>query len=240
MKLRSEADLEDGLFSRWADLRQMGRFDRVLPGCTTRNWTGGDGESRGYVTLDYRVTRQLSLPGAWGQGRAGRADLVELYWSVRTRGGVQDMTWAPSLNAHAIELKNEPLDTRHVEQLYRYVLSLRAALHLGGIGQLISDNDVVSLNVRGLLLGPSISEPVGMLDALASYADVPISVARFDIDPVRGVTITQSGREEDFFHVGIFDSEELRALGASLIANDSMYRSAGIWTVNPDSPNGVA
>jgi hypothetical protein len=127
-----------------------------------------------------------------------------------------------------------------VEQLYRYVLALKAALQLGGIGDLIRTGHVVSLNVRGLLLGPSIPEPVAMIDALASHAEIPISVARFDIDPLDGVSITPSGREEEFFYVAIFDTDKLQSLGNDLISSDALYRSAGIWTASPDSPDGVA
>lgn len=225
------------VFERWADLRNAGRLDSVLPSCRTWSKQLPDGRRRGYFTLDYRVRRDLLLPGAQTAGRKEVVGLVETYWSVRTSGGVQDSSWPPSLNAHVVELWDEPIRAQHVDEVYRYTIALRSALHFGGIGELIAQGSAINLNVRGLLLGPSISEPAAILDSLAEHNDVPVTVARFGTASTGELEIHRSGREEDFFQVGVAAAEDLRRVGRQLIERDSLFKSGGIWTTGNENPD---
>jgi hypothetical protein len=234
MRPRTEAELEAELYRSWQQLRETGRLDEMLPRCTRRSWLL-NGQRHGYVTLDYKVLRQLRLPSAWGHSGDGIADLVEIYWAVRTLGGVQNLNWAPSLVANVIELKNESLSVSNLEQLYRYTIALRAALHSGAISGLLKQGRPVELHVRGLLLGPSVPEAVNIVDALATFVEVPISVGRFEFSATDGLLFHRTGGEERFFETGIFDRDRLDQLGHELVGNDQLIRSQGFWTMPEDS-----
>jgi hypothetical protein len=227
MRLKSEAELEHALFDHWLELRSSRRLDSVLPRCT--DWEADHRGTRvGYKTLNYSIRRQLRLPGAHGMGY-GIADLVEIYWSVRTKNGKQDPNWRPSLNAHVVELKNARLEMEHVDQLYRYMLALRGALNLGGANSINQPDEKVFVYVRGLLLGPEMSRSVELVGALATHADVSLTVATFTLSPVDGIQINRPVDYERFYNVGIFRVDELRVLGESLIASDALVATRGDW-----------
>lgn len=231
MRLRNESDLETALFNHWQELRESGRLDCALPSC--RTWERPRGQEMiGYQTLDYKIHRQLRLPGAWGSRKDGIADLVELYWSVRTLNGEQDPSWEPSLNAHVVELKNEPLQMKHVEQLYRYILALRGALVHGGNGLFISktiERPKISLNVRGVLIGPHVPESVAIIDALSAHADVPIAVASYVLSATEGLVFKRTGTEERFFSAG-YEPDRLKVVGGDLISQNSLFLSQEKWS----------
>ena len=232
--LRSERDLEDLLFAEWRPLRESGRFSELLPDCRTRQWVTPRG-ILGYVTAEYRVVRQLVLPGAWGVKGDGRSDLVELYWSIRTLDGHRDPAWPISFNANVVELKNQTLQPADVEQVFRYSIALRGAILRSSLGDRIRDNSV-TLNVKALLLGPEMSEPVELIEAIAGYEGSGLAVARFRLSASGGIALERAQNVERFWNVGIDAHDELKSTGDALLENDELMRANLAWGGKNDGP----
>jgi hypothetical protein len=255
MQPRTESDLEHALFGQWRALRGSGRFDNVLPRCTS--WTrssGRDGELIGYRTFDYRVHRQVRLAGAMADRREGIADIVETYWAIRTRGGVQDVRWPASLNVNVVELKTEPLRAQHALQVWRYrhTVAHSVANYLHHLRQQRAGAwtpDARSVYVRALLVGPSVHDSVmAVTRIIETYSEVggavmraselPLVVARYVISALDGVTLerVQAYPEEE-------DSGELepsrvaayREIGARLVGPSHLLENGGMWTAPVDA-----
>lgn len=164
-------------------------------------------------------------------GGTGVADLVEVYWSVRTLNGKQDPNWAPSLNIKVVELKNVPLQVEDLVQLYRYSLILKHGLRIPDLTSLV-DSKRISLYVRGLLLGREISSDVAAASALLNHAEVPITVGKFSLCPVKGLTISSSPRDEEMWVIGV-GIPDLLKVGHQLTDQAVLLRSNGRWPVDP-------
>lgn len=213
------------LLDRWRALRQADALGTLLPRCTDRA-IGDPAANIGFVTLDYRVYRDLALPD-----EVPPPDLVEMYWSVRTKDGRQDAQWATAVNAHVLLVAEGAVGVEHLERLHRQVVTLRRALQLGGIGGLLAAGKSVALHVRGLLLGADFSGPGAIVDALADRADVPLAVGRVELvnDELR---FSSSGAPSRF-EQGQPEPESLRILGERLLAHDQLFRSEGEWSGGP-------
>jgi len=223
------------LLERWRDLREAGQLAGLLPGCTSRSWET-DGVRFGFETFDYRVYRPLWLPGAAADAIDAEADLVELYWSVRTRGDRQDPQWAAALNAHVVQVPTESLGAAELDRLYRLVVSLRVSLQHGGIGPLMAEGVPIALHVRGLLLAPASIEPVGVLEALAGHADVPLTIGRFEDLPDGHFRFTASNQGGRGWDLGVSETDRLRRLGETLLSQDRLFRDKGSLVAGaPDS-----
>lgn len=214
----------------WARHRTTGRLGTLLPQCVDRVWGEGD-EAAGFVTTDYRVLRDFPL-GRGGDRPVPAADLIELYWSVRTRGGRQDPNWAPALNAHVVQVVDESVSALHVDQLYRLAVVLRKALQLGAIGPLVADAKAVALHVRGLLLGGAPKAPAAIVERLASHADLPLTVGRYLVAPDGSVEFAGGATDSRHWEAAA-DDAELTALGQRLVQHDQLIRTAGVWTPDP-------
>ncbi len=202
-------------------------MDGVLPGCGDQEWAR-ENAMVGYRTLDYRTYRALRVPT--GEG-ATTITLVEVYWSVRTRNGAQDSGWPPSLNVNLVSLHDGEAGLAEVTTLYRAALGLKGALNLAGMSRLTGRGGV-SLYVRGVLLAPAVADAAVLVDALSSFADVPIAVATAELsgDDVR---IRRSAGTARYFDIASADVEALRELGQSLIASDALFRTDGVWEGGP-------
>ena len=231
---RTAPSMRGRLLDGWRQLRDADRLGSLLPRSTNRVWEGG-GAAYGFVTVDYRVYRELVLSSPTGTDPGSVADLVEMYWSVRTHGGAQDPQWAAALNAHVIQVQEGALTVNHLDRLYRLVVTLRRSLQLGGIGDLTAAGKPVALHARGLLLGPSLSKPVAIVDALANHADVPLTVGRYSEDRPGEFLFSSSGGESRFYLDG-GDGEQLRALGERLLRHDRLFKSQGRWEEGPPGP----
>jgi hypothetical protein len=209
------------LLDRWRALREADALGTLLPRCTDR-WIGEPAAQVGFVTLDYRVYRDLALADD-----VPAPDLVEMYWSVRIKAGEQDPQWAASVNAHVLLVTEGPVGVELLERLHRQVVTLRRALQLGGIGALLAGGKAVALHTRGLLLGADFSGPGEIVDALANRADVPLSVGRFELvdDEFR---FSSSGAPSRF-EQGQAQPEPLRILGERLLRHDQLFKSQGRW-----------
>jgi hypothetical protein len=221
------------LLDSWRTLRDADRLGTLLPKCTNRSY-GSPGDDYGFVTVDYRVYREVILGDPVEPTQV--ADLVELYWSVRTRRGVQDPQWAAAINGHVVQVTEGALNVSHLDRLYRLVVTLKRALQLGGIGELTAAGKAVAVHARGLLLGSTLSRPVAIVDALANHADVPLTVGRYQLDAEDEFEFSSSG-DESRFYLPQDDTERLRALGARLLHHDRLYKSQGVW--DPSIPESV-
>jgi hypothetical protein len=209
------------LLDRWRALRLADALGTLLPRCVDRS-IGEPAARIGFVTLDYRVYRDLGLADD-----VPAPDLVEMYWSVRTKAGAQDPDWAASVNAHVLLVTEGAVGVEHLERLHRQVVTLRRALQLGGIGALHAAGKAVALHTRGLLLGADLSGPGEIVDALANHADVPLSVGRFELvgDEFR---FSSSGAPSRFEH-GQAAPESFRVLGERLLRHDRLFQAQGEW-----------
>lgn len=243
-RLRSERDLEDMLFAEWRALREAGRLEHSLPRCSTRQWVRGPDDISGYMTVDYRVHRQLRIPGALGfEGAFGIADFVEQYWSVRTRNGVQDPTWLPSLNINVVELKNETLTVAHCEQVLRYAIALRQAVLMAGRSWFVGETAPANVYVRALLLGPGMTRDAEVVNGLGSMlhspggdGEIPLRLATFRVSATEGILIDEPTDPERFWHVGIGQPEEVKALGVDLLKEERLPQADFIWPERNDGP----
>ena len=214
-------DAKAAILDHWRAYRDADQLGTLLPRSTPRTW-GGDQEPSSIVTVDYRIYRDFSVD-------ASVADLVEMYWTVRLKGVVQDPNWATAINAHVIRVSTEPLGAEDLDLTRRQVVMIRRALHLGGIGGLIADCKPIALHVRGLVLGPALSAPVAILERLASLTDVPLTVGRYAMADDGTVSFLSGSaesrpREDDSEH-----SEELTSLGQRLLRHDALMRTQGSW-----------
>src|SRR5512147_3207390 len=191
----NRASVESELFARWRTWREEGRFDGVLPGCGDQEWMREEARV-GYRTVEYRTYRDLRVPGA-----PGALDLVEVYWSVRTRNGAQDTDWPPALNVNLVAVTAGTVTLADVERLYRDALALRGALMLAGMGRLSGRRKGVSLYVRGVLVGPDSDEAALLGDALSAFAEVPIAIAHAMIEEGRDPMVKRAAGSAHFFDV---------------------------------------
>jgi hypothetical protein len=218
--------LRQRLLESWRALRESDRLGTLLPRCISRSY-GATGEGFGFATVDYRIYRDVAL--GFDRVESGlEADLIEMYWSVRTRGGKQDPQWAAAVNGHVVMVTEGALNVKHLERLYRQVVSLRLALQLGGIGDLTAAGKPVALHARGLLLGSSLSRPVAIVDALANHADVPLTVGRYGVGPGGEFEFSSSG-DESRFYLPQDDTDHLRAVGERFLHHDRLFQTQGIW-----------
>jgi hypothetical protein len=213
--------LKAQLLERWRTLRHADALGTLLPRCTDRS-IGEPAARIGFVTLDYRVYRDLALAD-----EVPPPDLVEMYWSVRTKAGGPDPHWAASLNAHVLLVTEGAVGVELLERLHRQVVTLRRALQLGGIGALLAGGKAVALHARGLLLGADLSGPGAIVDALANRADVPLSVGRFEL--VEDEFHFSSSGAPSRFEQGQAEPEGLRLLGERLLQHDQLFKSQGEW-----------
>lgn len=219
------------LLDSWRSLRDADRLGTLLPRSTSREWRSDD-RRHGFVTLDYRVYRDIGLPGSGAPEPAPVADLLEVYWSVRTLEGRQDPDWAAAVNAHVILVLDRDAQVEDLERLYRHVVLVRRAIQLGGVGGLVADGVSIALHARGLLLGPALSTPLAIVDALAARADVPLTVGRYQAGPNDAIEFAgPSAAAKPWETQG--DPEELARLGARLLSHDQLFISRGAWPVLP-------
>ncbi len=202
----------------------------LLPSCRDirHQRSYGPVSSVGYVTKDYHVRRSVVLPNAWHDGTVVSIDLVETYWSIRTAGGVQDVAWPPSLNVHALLVTDNAIDAALIDQLYRSVLALQAAVGAGGIGELTTSGVDVSFYVRGVVIGSAIADIGHVIGALARHTDVPIALATATYSPEDGIVIHDTDDAERYFRV---DHQSAMVYGRDLVGNDELVRTRGFWTV---------
>jgi hypothetical protein len=217
------------LLDSWRGLREADRLGTLLPRCGNRTY-GDPADGYGFVTVDYRIYRDVLL--AAGTDPNQIADLIEMYWSVRTRHGVQDSQWAAAVNAHVIQVVDGPLTVQDLDRLYRLVATLRRALQLGGIGDLTAAGKPVALHARGLLLGAELSEPVAIVDALATRAEVPLTIGRYGVDRAGELEFSGSSEYSHFYGIEP-DPERLRTIGERFLHHDRLFRSQGVWNPNP-------
>lgn len=219
----NRASVEAELFSHWRAWREEGRLDGVLPGCGDQEWMRDEARV-GYRTVDYRTHRDLRVPDA-----PNALDLVEIYWSVRTRNGVQDPDWPPALNVNLVAVTDGTVTLRDVERLYRDALALRGALMLAGMGRLSGRRSGVSLYVRGVLVGPDSEEGALLGDALSAFAEVPIAVAHARLEDGQEPVVKRAAGTAHFFDLASADVDALRDTGAALVGSDRLFRSEGVW-----------
>jgi hypothetical protein len=155
--------------------------------------------------------------------------LVEVYWTVRLKHGIQDPNWATAINAHVIRVSAEPIGAEDLEITHRQVVMVRRALHLGGIGGLIADCKPIALHVRGLVLGPALSAPVAILDGLASHTDVPLTVGRYAVADDGTVSFLSGRADTKPWEQAAANAEELESLGQRLLRHDALMRTQGAW-----------
>lgn len=219
--------VEELLYAQWRPWREEGRMDGVLPGCGDQEWAR-ENALVGYRTLDYRTCRALTVPTSDGPVTV---TMAEIYWSVRTRNGVQDTGWPPSLNFNLVALHDQAVGLAEVETLYRAALAMKGALNLAGMSRLTGRGGV-SLYVRGVLLAPAVTDAAVLADAISGFADVPIAVATVEATG-DDVAIRRCAGTARFFDIASADVDALRALGQSLVGNDALFRSDGVWS--PDA-----
>lgn len=220
------------VLDRWRALRDAGRLGALLPQCIDRSWGDGD-QAYGFVTADYRVYRDFTLPSGPAGGPPPMADLIELYWSVRTRGRRQDPNWAAALNAHVVRVVAGPAAAADLDELYRQVVTLRRALQIGGTGPLVADGASVALHARGLLLAPELSAPVAIVERLASHADIPLTVGRYRLNDAGGLEFAGAADGAPRWEVADVSEEELTSLGRRLVQHDLLVRLRGQWAPDP-------
>jgi len=225
-------DAKAAILDRWRSYRDADELGTLLPRSTPRTW-GGETDPAAIVTVDYRVYRDFSLDAGGLVPPASVADLLEVYWTVRLKGEVQDPNWATAINAHVIRISTEPLGAEDLEITYRQVVAIRRALQLGGIGGLIADCKPIALHVRGLLLGPSLSAPVAILEGLASHTDVPLTVGRYAVSDDGGVSFLSGTADTRPWEQTPADVTQLESLGQRLLRHDALIRTQGSWPLEP-------
>jgi hypothetical protein len=221
--------LSQRLLDEWVMLRKDGALDGLLPRCGNAHWPRDDRPVGhvGYVTKDYRIRHRVEFPDPWHRKKTHCVDLVETYWSIRTAGGVQDVKWPPSLNAHAILVTDQTIATEHIDELYRSVLALTAAVSAGGFAGLARSGAKVSLYVRGVAIGSAVGDVGSVLGAIAEHADLPLSLASATYSPTGEIRIRESDQVERYFGG---DFRPLQSHGHNLIGADELLRTGGFWT----------
>lgn len=233
----AEPAIRARLLDTWRTLRDGDRLGTLLPRSTSREWHSDD-RRHGFVTLDYRVYRDFGLPGTGVTGPT--ADLLEIYWSVRTRDGHQDPDWATAVNVHVIRVTDGDAQVEDLEQLYRQVVLVRRAIQLGGVGGLVADGAAIALHARGLLLAPALSAPLAIVDAIAARADVPLTVGRYQTGPDDSIAFAGASPAARPWEAH-GDPAELAALGSRLLSHDQLFTARGAWPiVPPPDPTRVA
>lgn len=219
--------VEELLYAQWRPWREEGRMDGVLPGCGDQEWAR-ENALVGYRTLDYRTCRALAVPTGSGPVTV---TMAEIYWSVRTRNGVQDSGWPPSLNVNLVTLHDGAAGLAEVETLYRAALAMKGALNLAGMSRLTGRGGV-SLYVRGVLLAREVGDAAVLADAISGFADVPIAAATVDVAG-GDLSLRRCAGTARFFDIASADVDALRAMGRSLVDDDLLFRSDGVWS--PDA-----
>lgn len=214
-------DARAAILDQWRSYRDADQLGTLLPRSTPRTWGTGS-EASAIVTVDYRLYRDLSLAGSV-------ADLVEVYWTVRLKGAIQDPNGATAINAHVIRVATEPLGAEDLDLVRRQVVMIRRALHLGGIGGLIADCKPIAFHVRGLVLGPELSAPVAILERLASLTDVSLTVARYAMADDGTVSFLSGSADSRPREQSAEHSEELTSLGQRMLRHDALMRTQGTW-----------
>lgn len=170
MRCESEKELEDLLFGNWWNLRRAGRIRSHA--LTSKHEVSG-----------YRISRcafrQVPIAGSSAAGGCGRADLVEVDIRRSEQHAVAFVT--------IVELKNEALTIAHLCQLLRYVVAAE---------QLIAPSSLPrspNVSVKGLLIGPGVSEQLreffGLASSLKYTGMLDIDIATIAVDPLSGVTV---------------------------------------------------
>ncbi len=221
-------DARATILDRWRSYRDLDQLGTLLPRSTARSW-GDPPETAAIMTVDYRIYRDFSLEAGGLAPPASVADLLEVYWTVRLKGEVQDPNWATAINAHVIRISTEPLGADDLEVTYRQVVAVRRALHLGGIGGLIADGKPIALHARGLVLGPSLSAPVAIIEGLANHTDVPLTVGRYSVAEDGAVSFLSGSADAKPWEHGTAHSEDLESLGRRLLRHDGLMRTQGSW-----------
>ena len=217
----------------WRSFRDADRLGSLLPRCTPRTW-GDESEPYSIVTLDYRAYRDLSLEAGGLLDLAATADLVEVFWTVRLKGSTPDPNWATAVNVNVVRVSNEPVGGADLETTYRQAVVVRRALQQGGIGELIADCKPIALHVRGLVLGPSLSAPVAILEGLASKTDLPLAVGRYESAADGSIRFLSDASDAKVWDQGAPDPEALAGLGRRLLRHDALMKSQGIWPPQPE------
>lgn len=232
-------EIESALAREWRQLRDGGALHALLPSLQTRQWILDRGRV-GYVTLDYRLTRAMALPGANGSGEPGVASLVEQYWSVRTLDGVQDPGWAPSLNLHLVHIRPRAVTSADVEEIVRNTLVLKYAARTAGRPGFV-DSSRATLYVRALLLGTEVKQDVALFSELGTLgsedfrASVDFRAATYHYSIGEGFTFASNDKDL-ISEVGIYHSDAIKQLGDQLIGDDAIPTHGWNWSGTNHGP----
>ncbi len=223
-------DAKATILGQWKSYRDADRLGTLLPRSTPRTWDTDTGPAA-IITLDYRVYHDLIL-GTF------TADLVEMYWTVRLKNGLQDPNWAAAINAHVVRVSTDSVSAEDLEATYRHVVMIRRALQQGGIGGLIAEGRPIALHVRGLVLGPALSAPVAIIEGLANYTDVPLTVGRYHLDGDGAIAFAGQSADAKPWEADAASANERISLGQRLLRHDRLMATQGVWApeVEPKEP----
>lgn len=205
-----QSELDGLLFREWPRIQETRALGWSLPPSSTRQWVI-DKEVHGYVTLDYQLHRNVSIPNAAGEGKHGSATLVEQYWAVRTRNGRQDPHWPPSLNVNVVHGIAKPVTVAHCESALRNGLLVRRAAYSASQG--CFRDEKANCRVRTYVIGSAITTEAESFAAFGEFQDVRLHVARYSYSAEKGFQFEEAAGGERFWHVGLLTDEENRQFG---------------------------
>jgi hypothetical protein len=192
----SQSDIEGALAREWRQLREAGRLHTVLPACRTKQWVLKE-RLAGYVTLDYRLRRDVTISTDRGHEPAS---FVEQYWSVRTLDGIQDPHWLPALNLNVVYVRARPVRARDVDGLIRNALALRDAAGAVGRAWFYGAEKRAELYVHAAILAPVIEDDVRVLASMETLQEIPFRAAQLAFSMAEGFTFTGMPEEDEFWH----------------------------------------
>ena len=227
--MTTQRDIEAALYREWRPIRESERLHGALPSCRTRQWMK-ELHRAGYATLNYRIHRGVSVPAIHSE-RPGAPSLIEQYWSVRTVDGIQDGSWMPSLNLHAINIVSRVATSADVEAVLRNALAIRDAAVAAGPKWFFGDDKRAELHVRALLLASKLPPDVILLAAMETLHDIPFTVAQFAFNVADGFAFEQPKELDFFWQVGGSHRTDVREFGEFLVGEDTLpavdFRWAG-------------
>lgn len=234
--MTDQRDLESALHRDWRALREAERFHGSLPSCRTKQWVREDGHV-GYVTLDYRLRRDFTLPaGQYGAFAEEPFTFVEQYWSVRTMNGRQDPNWRPILNLHVVHLRARRVTGHDVEAVVRNALLLRHAASRTAPAAFLGNEPRASLNVIGLVLGTELAPEVSVVGATDGVFGIPFRAASFTYTVADGFAVQPSEDDERFLAIGTDLDGQLAVLGEQLVGDDLLPAQGYVWSGVNDGP----
>ncbi len=218
----SQSDIEGALAREWRQLREAERLHMVLPSCRTKQWVLRE-RLAGYVTLDYRLQRDVTISTASGREPAS---FIEQYWSVRTLDGVQDLHWMPALNLNVVCVRARSVRARDVDGLIRNALALRDAAGTVGRAWFYGEARQAELYVHAAILAPVIDDDVRVLASMEKLQEIPFRAAQLSFHVASGFTFTGMPDADEFWHAG--DPETAAALVDGL-DGDTLPRHGFQW-----------